>query len=135
MPSKGKFPLGIKEWLSPTGSASSLSLVTLVLVPSLLLDGCALPLAEETAEKPVAVEPRTIRENRLQAMWKGRPYNALLETYGSPKMVMSLPGYRTMKTSVVVFGVIDKSSDCVDSFTIESHSQSGEMMVSDYYCR
>jgi len=76
-----------------------------------------------------------MRENRLQAMWKGRPYNALLETYGAPKMVMSLPGYRAMKTSVVVFGVIDKASDCVDSFTIESHAQSGEMMVSDYYCR
>jgi len=118
-----------------TGSASSVSLVALVLVPALLLDGCALPAAEESAASPVPVEPRILRENRLQAMWKGRPYNALLETYGAPKIVMSLPGYRPMKTSVVVFGVIDKSSDCVDSFTIESHAQSGEMMVSDYYCR
>jgi hypothetical protein len=125
----------MKEWLSPTGSASSLSLMALVLAPILLLDGCALPLAEETAEKSIPRESRAVRENRLQAMWKGRPYNALLETYGSPKLVMSLPGYRQMKTSVVVFGVVDKGSDCVDSFTIESHAQSGEMMVSDYYCR
>lgn len=115
--------------------AYPLGLMTLILVPTLLLDGCALAPVEETEERHIPVEPRAVRENRLQSLWKGRPYNALLEAYGSPNMVMSLPGYRPLKTSVVVFGVIDKSSDCIDAFTIESHGQSGEMTVSDYYCR
>lgn len=119
-----------------TGRQYPRGLLLMALVPTLLLDGCALaPVEEEASERPISMEPRSVRENRLQSLWKGRPYNALLEAYGSPNMVMSLPGYRPLRTSVVVFGVIDKSSDCIDAFTIESHAQNGEMTVSDYYCR
>lgn len=109
--------------------------MALIVLLIFLLDGCATSTSDDVIEASVSLEPRGKREQRLQALWKGRPYNALLETYGAPKMTMSLPGYRPMTSSVVVFGVIDKASDCVDAFTIESNGQSGEMMVSDYYCR
>lgn len=114
----------------------ALPLLLLLLAPVLLLDGCTTTASTEAAaEKPVPLEPRAHRENRLQTAWRGRPYKALLEAYGSPKMVMSLPGYRPVKTSVVVFGVIDRASDCIDSFTVVSQGQSEDMTVSDYYCR
>lgn len=135
VPLKGIYPIGIKDRAFLTGSASSLPLMTLIVLLVLLLNGCTTSTSDAGSDTPVPLESRTKREHRLQSLWKGRPYNALLETYGAPKMVMSLPGYRAVTSSVVVFGVIDKASDCVDAFTIESLGQNGEMMVSDYYCR
>lgn len=87
------------------------------------------------AQNRIPKESRAHRENRLQSAWKGRPYKALLEAYGSPRMVMSLPSYQPIRTSVVVFGVTDKASDCIDSFTVVSQIQSEDMTVTDYYCR
>lgn len=71
----------------------------------------------------------------MQTAWRGRPYNALLEAYGSPKMVMNVPGYRPLKTSVVVYGVVDKSTQCIDTFTVVAQGANGEQTISDYFCR
>lgn len=135
VPSKGIFPLGIGQWFSPTGHSAPFPLVAMVLAPALLLEGCAFRQAEDVAGEAVQREPRAVREHRLQTMWSGRPYNTLVETYGSPKLIMSVPGYRAVRTSVAVFGVIDKASDCIDAFTIQTHFHSGEIMVADYFCR
>jgi hypothetical protein len=110
-------------------------LALLLLAPAMLLDGCA--LAPSDGGRPVSSrnEPRLQRENTLQTTWRGRPYNALLEAYGSPKMIMNVPGYRPLKTSVVVYGVVDKVTQCIDAFTVVVHGINGEWTVSDYFCR
>src|SRR5438128_5914 len=61
------------------------------------------------------------REKGLQSTWRGRPYDALIDTYGSPALIMNVPGYRPLKTSVVVYGVLDKAANCIDAFTLVKH--------------
>lgn len=80
-------------------------------------------------------EPRTQREHMLQAAWRGRSYNSLLEAFGAPRMVMNVPGYRQLQTTVVVYGATDKVSRCIDAFTIVVHGETEEVVVSDYFCR
>lgn len=110
-------------------------LLALVAVSVLLLDGCAILSSHETDTQNAGLEPRSQREHRLQSTWKGRSYNALLSAYGTPKMVMGLPGYRPLDTSVVVFGVIDRASDCIDAFTVVAENPSGDLTIADYFCR
>ena len=70
----------------------------------------------------------------LQAAWRGRPYTSLLEVFGSPQLVMNVPGYRQLPTSVVVFGTLDKATKCIDAFTVVQ-PRNGDLTVSDYFCR
>lgn len=104
----------------------------------LLLKGCALPL-ENLEDRPIAYgphdEPRMQRERMLQAAWRGRPYNSLVEAFGAPKLVMNLPVYRPQKTTLVVYGSTDKVTKCIDTFTVVVLSHTEEVVVSDYSCR
>jgi hypothetical protein len=78
---------------------------------------------------------RLKREAALRAAWRGRPYQSLLEAFGTPRMVMNVPGYRVVKTEVVVYGTVDKVSNCIDAFTVIHPGSEGDLMVSDYFCR
>lgn len=113
----------------------ALPLLALLSITVLLLDGCALFSSDETHEPDAGLEPRAQRESRLQSTWRGRPYRALLATYGAPKMVMSLPVYRPLDTSVAVYGVIDRASDCIDAFMLVADQPNGDLTVADYFCR
>lgn len=106
----------------------------LLLAPIVLLDGCAIAPADD-AKTATYIEPRLQRESALQTTWRGRSYNALLEAYGSPRIVMNVPGYRPLKTSVVVYGVVDNATQCIDAFTVVVHGNNGELTVADYFCR
>lgn len=75
------------------------------------------------------------RERDLQVQWRGKSYRDLIETYGAPKLVMNVPGFRPLKTSVAVYGVRDRDSHCIDAFTVVKHGTTGEWIVSDYFCR
>lgn len=115
-----------------SSQASQLALI--LLASTVLLDGCG--SVPTTEDKPVVrSEPRVRREHDLQTTWRGRPYNALLEAYGSPKMVMNVPGYRPVKTSVVVYGVVDRSTQCIDTFTVATNNNGAEPTILDYFCR
>lgn len=106
----------------------------LLLIMLALLGGCALvPTGPE--ERRGRIEPRLQRENTLQTAWRGRSYSTLVEAFGSPKLVMNVPGYRPVKTSVVVYGSLDKVTDCIDAFTVIVHGSTGEVTVADYFCR
>jgi len=109
--------------------------LTVLALTALLLDGCAIGPVTDTDTETEGPEPRAQRESRLQSAWRGRPYQALLETYGSPQMVMGVPGYRPLRTSVIVYGIIDRASDCIDAFTVVADGGSGEWTVADYFCR
>ena len=75
------------------------------------------------------------RETTLQSAWRGRPYEALLDTYGAPKLMMNILGYRPLKTSLLVYGIVDQEANCVDAFTMVKNEQTGQWSVADYFCR
>lgn len=105
---------------------------------ALLLGACAhsgAELTEEQASRLAAQVLQSQRENQLKSAWGGRPYNALLESFGAPILTMNVLGYRPQKTSLVVYGMLDSNANCVDSFTMVKDEQSGEWTVADYFCR
>jgi len=48
---------------------------------------------------------------------------------------LNILGYRPLKTSLAVYGVLDQSSKCVDAFTMVKLEDTGEWVVADYFCR
>jgi len=102
------------------------------------LAGCITPPpernGEQAADKPTQNHERT-RERELQSSWRGKTYRDLLEAFGQPRVVMTVPGYRPLRTSVAVFGVRDQASRCIDAFTVVKHGTTGEWIVADYFCR
>ncbi len=79
--------------------------------------------------------PESVRESELRRAWEGQPYDALLAAYGTPKLVMNVPGNRPLKTSVAVYGVNDEISQCIDAFSFIEHDQTKQLTVADYFCR
>ena len=96
-------------------------------------DAVAAPIAAPSRFAAIALQSQ--RENSLQSTWRGRPYEALVEIYGEPKMTMNIVGYRPLKTSLAVYGVVDQAANCVDAFTMVKHEQTGHWTVADYFCR
>ena len=100
------------------------------------LHGCAtLPSSDGQLRQWSESGSRLKRESALRAAWRGRPYHSLLEAFGTPRMVMSVPGYRLVRTDVVVYGATDKVTNCIDAFTVIRPGSEDEVMVSDYFCR
>lgn len=106
----------------------------ILLAPLLLLKGCAVMPTDRHERVGPRSEARTQREHMLQAAWRGRTYNALVEAFGAPKLVMNVPGYRQLKTSVIVYEG-DTPTRCVDAFTVVVVRDTEEILVSDYFCR
>ena len=104
---------------------------------ALVAGGCATGklVSTDASSRVAAVALQSQREVKLQSTWRGRPYEALVETYGEPKMTMSILGYRPLKTSLVVYGVVDQTANCVDAFTMVKHAQTGNWTVAEYFCR
>ena len=75
------------------------------------------------------------RESTFQSAWVGKRYDSLLEAFGEPKVHLNILGYRPLKTSLAVYGVLDHSSNCVDAFTMVKLEDTGEWVVADYFCR
>ena len=109
----------------------------LPLLSAIMLGGCAIAPPDNTlsgAAEPVRATPKT-RERELQTTWRGKPYTALVAAYGEPKLLMNVPGYRPLKTSVAVYGIRDDATRCIDAFTVVKHGITGEWTVADYFCR
>lgn len=107
---------------------------------ALVIAGCATDNnvtadAKAAPSRFAAIALQSQRENSLQSTWRGRPYEALVEIYGEPKMTMNIVGYRPLKTSLVVYGVVDQDANCVDAFTMVKHEQTEQWTVADYFCR
>lgn len=108
----------------------------LSLLSAILLGGCAIAPSADIASS-IADSPRVTksRERELQTAWRGKPYTALVAAYGEPTLLMNVPSYRPLKTSIVVYGVRDDTSRCIDAFTVVKHGITGEWTVDDYFCR
>lgn len=78
---------------------------------------------------------RLKRESMLRAAWRGRPYNSLVDAFGTPRVVMTVPGYRPIRTEVIVYGTTDKVTNCIDAFTVIRPGSDDEVTVTDYFCR
>lgn len=111
-------------------------ILIIALAPALILLGCTSASKKEDQAKQIKdFEPRIGREYMLQAAWRGLPYHALLQAFGPPHIVLSIPGYRPLKTNIVVYGIRDGASNCIDAFTIVTPSNNTEEIVADYFCR
>jgi hypothetical protein len=106
----------------------------LMLCPILLLQSCS-HTPHNRGDFQASSGPRLQRESMLKAAWRGRPYNTLVEAFGSPKMVMNVPGYRPVATSIIVYDASDKVSKCIDAFTVVVPGENEEIIISDYFCR
>ena len=91
------------------------------------------PVASDSKRPHFVLERQ--RESELQRAWEGQPYDSLLAAYGTPKLVMDVPGFRQLKTTVAVYGVNDQASNCIDAFSLIEHSQTKQLTVADYFCR
>jgi hypothetical protein len=108
----------------------------LPLLSAILLGGCAAAPSDDTPSTAIdTARSHKSRERELQTTWRGKPYTALVAAYGEPKLIMNVPGYRPLKTSVAVFGIRDDTSRCIDAFTVVKHGTTGEWTVADYFCR
>jgi hypothetical protein len=111
----------------------------LPLLSAVMLGGCAVTPSDYSTAPETFDNSRIrlvkVRERELQTTWRGKPYTALVEAYGAPAIVMNVPGFRPLKTSVAVYGVRDDSSRCIDAFTVVKHGITGEWTVADYFCR
>lgn len=108
-------------------------------LPLLMLSliGCASDMnqATESGKSHKAHAMQQQRERTFQSAWVGKRYDALLEAFGEPKLHLNILGYRPLKTSLAVYGVLDQSSKCVDAFTMVKLEDTGEWVVADYFCR
>ena len=109
-------------------------MLLLGLVP--FLHGCmTLQPSDEQVRARGEASSRLKREAALRAAWRGRPYQSLLDAFGTPRVVMTVPGYRPIRTDVIVYGSTDKVTNCIDAFTIISPGSEDDVMVTDYFCR
>lgn len=99
------------------------------------LHGCVTAPSDVQVRKWGESGVRMKRESALRAAWRGRPYQSLLDAFGTPRMVMTVPGYRPVRTDVIVYGATDNISNCIDAFTVIRPGSEDDVMVSDYFCR
>lgn len=119
----------MKEW--PRGGR--IYVLLLGLAP--FLHGCMTLPSDGQVRKWGESGLRTKREAALRAAWRGRPYQSLQDAFGTPRMVMTVPGYRPIRTDVIVYGPTDNVSNCIDAFTVIRPGSEDEVTVTDYFCR
>ena len=100
----------------------------------LLLAGCALHAGGPGSGAGPRF-PQEQRELSLQSAWSGRSYEALVQAFGQPELIMDVPGFRQLRTSAVVYGVRDSTSQCIDAFTVVVDGRTGQHVVTNYFCR
>lgn len=110
----------------------------LCLCAALLLEGCSLSSLFSAEEQDADMQPRdrlqVQREKGFQRLWRGRPFKDLVNYFGTPKVMMDVPGNRPLRTTVAVYGIVDKASNCIDAFTLVMVRRD-ELEVADYFCR
>jgi hypothetical protein len=116
-------------------SESALPRLGLFLFTALLFEGCSLfPAEEHDGDMMPRDRLQVQREKGFQRMWRGRPFHDLIAYFGTPKIMMDVPGNRPLRTTVAVYEITDKASDCIDAFTLVQVRRD-ELEVADYFCR
>lgn len=97
--------------------------------------GCtSLPKVSKAEVDMTLHNNRIQRENILQATWRGRSYYELIDTFGAPRAVLEIPRREHVKTDIVVYGINDQLSRCIDAFVIVD-DYDADPFVKDYFCR
>ncbi len=94
----------------------------------LIVAGCQAPPIDSVRATMVS---RSQRELAMQTAWRGRPYPALVEAWGQPRLRLEIPGDRPREW-VAVFDTVDSTSSCIDAFTV---LRAEVPTVLDYFCR
>lgn len=103
---------------------------------ALTVAGCATNNKEKERSVETAPLGRLVkREAALNSTWRGQQYDTLREAYGEPILMMNVIGYRPLRTSLVVYGVVDEDANCIDAFTMVKEEETGVWSVADYFCR
>lgn len=112
-------------------------LAAMAMAAAFILTGCAAqPEASVREEGPrQRINPRVHREHVMQTAWRGRPYHSLLDKLGPPRAIMAHPGLRAERGEIVLYGVRDPGSNCIDAFTVVAPGSSPDRIVADYFCR
>ena len=108
--------------------------MSLASVLALTVTGCA-PMSEGTGSQlPVArLAAKKSREVALNSIWKGQTYDALREVLGKPELTVNNPN--NARLMILIYGVTDDKSDCVDAYTVVNEVKKGHWSVMDYFCR
>lgn len=97
--------------------------------------GCTSLSKAGKVEVDMAVQTmRLQREDMLQVTWRGRPYHDLINAFGAPRAVLEMLRREQVKTDIVVYGINDQTSRCIDAFVIVD-DYIEEPFVKDYFCR
>lgn len=75
------------------------------------------------------------RELMLQSNWQGKPYKDLMEAFGESVCELKIPGVRSTEAFIVVYGIRNPASNCIDAFTLRKVEDGREWVVADYFCR
>lgn len=110
----------------------------LYLLAALLLEGCSFasmfPEEARELDSPPRARMQVQRERGFQNTWRGRSFRDLIAYFGTPKVMMDVPGNRPLRTTVAVYGIVDRTSQCIDAFTLVQ-VRKDELQVADYFCR
>lgn len=105
-------------------------------VLALMVAGCATHSEDKIGTVQAArLTAMTTRDASLNSIWKGQSYDALREALGEPELLMNIPGRSPLLAWIVVYGVLDEKSKCVDTFTLVNEAKRGELTVAAYSCR
>ena len=107
------------------------SRLLLPLAGALLLGACTPMPAVRPDSRQTVTHFRDQREKVMKSTWVGHPYEDLVQVYGAPRMIMTIPA-RAWNHSVMVYEGLDTTSDCIDAFTVVNY---GKPVVNDYFCR
>lgn len=72
------------------------------------------------------------RVNALNSKWSQQPFSAVVEAFGQPRMIMTMP--TGSGGTIAVFGLSDKDSQCIDAFSLQHKEGEGTVVV-EYFCR
>lgn len=109
----------------------SCSLRLLPLAGALLLGACSPMPAAQPDNRQAVTHFRDQREKVMKSTWVGHPYEDLVQVFGAPRMIMTIPA-RAWNHSVMVYEGLDTTSDCIDAFTVVNNDLP---VVNDYFCR
>jgi hypothetical protein len=97
-----------------------------------LVAGCATKTTTVGGHRKVGhASEHAMRERAMNERWRMRHYSDLLQTLGTPKRVMAIPGGGNPPSFAVVYG-LDPATGCIDAFAVTSGENP---VVRDYHCR
>lgn len=104
--------------------------ILMVATMATLLMSCTWVPKPETTDSSASA--RQAREAQMRERWEGRLYAELVKEMGRTGKSMTVPSKWGDIRSVIIFGINDPLSGCIDSFGVINGD---EPMIDSYSCR